>query len=201
MIIKICGLRSQADVDAAENAGADLCGFIFHPQSPRRVSPETVKRIKNSRAKRVGVFVNHSADEIRAIMRYANLDYAQLHGAQSVGDAKAIGAERVIRVLWPEKSASPGAARDMIEKFADSCVWFLLDSGRGDGQNLRWEKLTAASPRPWLLAGGLNAINLPRALELCEPDGVDLNSGVESTPGQKDYAKIREAIKVARSLR
>lgn len=201
MIIKICGLRSQADADAAENAGADFCGYIFHPQSPRAVSPETVKRIKNTHAKRVGVFVNHTADEIRAIMRYANLDYAQLHGPQTVGDAKAVGAERVIRVLWPEKNRSEGAVRDMIEKFADSCAWFLADSGMGDGKPLNWERLKEVSPRPWFLAGGLNADNLTLALRACSPDGIDINSGVESAPGQKDHAKIKEIIALARSLR
>ena len=92
MLIKFCGLTRQEDVDQAVQLGAGMCGFIFHPRSPRGISPAQAAAMDSGTLRRVGVFVNQGADEIRRIMDEARLDYAQLHGHQSVECARAVGA-------------------------------------------------------------------------------------------------------------
>ncbi|MCI7374071.1 MAG: phosphoribosylanthranilate isomerase, partial [Desulfovibrio piger] len=101
MLLKFCGLRRQEDVTLATRLGATHCGFVFHAGSPRCVDAVTVSRLESGDMVRVGVFTGQDSDEIARIMRLARLDMAQLHADQSVDCARQLGAERVIRVLWP----------------------------------------------------------------------------------------------------
>ena len=169
--IKVCGITRQSDLSTAMGMGAHFCGFIFHPGSPRYIAPE----------------------------RAAALEFAQLHGAQSLDCARRIGPEKVIRVLWPDRYESLDALQKEMELWADSCAWFLLDAGSrggGHGVPLNWNALAALqSPRPWFLAGGLSSASLNKALEQCTPNGIDLNSGVEAIPGQKSPQKLLAALK------
>ena len=129
----------------------------------------------------------------------ARLEFAQLHGAQSLDCARRIGPEKVIRVLWPDRYESLDALQKEMELWADSCAWFLLDAGSqggGHGVSLDWNALASLkSPRPWFLAGGLSSASLNKALEQCTPNGIDLNSGVEAIPGQKSPQKLLAALK------
>ena len=198
MLIKFCGLTRQEDVDVAVRLGAHMCGFIFHKQSPRYIPPERAALLQSGNMKRVGIFVHHGFEEIRDIMEVARLDYLQLHGQQSVECAEKLGAERVIRVLWPSRYAHRALLHTDILRHANSCAYYLLDAGfqgGGSGQKLDWEDLaTVRTPHPWLLAGGLNAGNVVRALRLSKADGVDFNSGVEDTPGQKNAQAMEAAF-------
>ena len=103
MLLKFCGLRRQEDVTLAARLGATHCGFVFHAGSPRCVDAVTVSRLESGDMVRVGVFTGQDSDEIARIMRLARLDMAQLHADQSVDCARQLGAERVIRVLWPQR--------------------------------------------------------------------------------------------------
>ncbi len=201
MLIKICGLTRQADVDEAARLGARFCGFIFHPKSPRCLTPEQAARLESGSMQRVGVFVEQSADEILRVMREARLDLAQLHGGQSVACARAVGAERVIRVLWPDRYMHRAQLHSELQKHADACAWYLLDAGLaggGSGKRLEWQDLYGLrTPHPWLLAGGLNTDNVRRALAQCAPDGVDFNSGIEDAPGRKNSQKMAAAVTAA----
>lgn len=185
--------------------GAHFLGFIFHRSSPRSITPERAAALSTREATRVGVFVRQHAEEISDIMQRARLHYAQFHGRQSVEDAQHIGAERVIRVLWPQACASLDELQHQIDTWAPHCAYFLLDAGKtpgsgGTGQSLNVAQLTQLRiPRPWLLAGGLSAANLPHVLSCCTPDGVDLNTGVELAPGLKHPPLILSAIRAVSS--
>ena len=194
MLIKVCGLTRQADVDLAASFGASMCGFIFHPVSPRCVSPAQAASMESGNMLRVGVFVEQDAEEICRNM-------AQLHGRQDAACARAVGAQRVIRVIWPARYCHRALLYNELQNHADACACYLLDAGLaggGSGVRLDWEDLNhLPSPRPWLLAGGLSAENVGLALSRCSPDGVDFNSGVEDAPGQKNAQKLAAALAVA----
>jgi phosphoribosylanthranilate isomerase len=152
---------------------------------------------------RVGVFAGQSVDEVLRIMRLARLDYAQLHGNEDEKFCRSIGAERVIKVLWPLALGSVALLRDVCGSFAEACAFFLLDAGRqggGSGASLPWEALSAfEAPKPWILAGGLGPDNLAEALEKCSPWAVDCNSALEDAPGVKNFDKLKAVAGILRN--
>ena len=186
LLVKICGMCEQKLIDHAAALGAEMCGFIFYPPSPRNVSPEQAAALETHGMKRVGVFVGQSVEEIRAIVREARLDFIQLHGGQSAEFASGFPAEKVIRVLWPKKYGTLEALQADIDAFAPSCGMYLLDAGMGSGMTLDWPSLAGLRfPHPWMLSGGLGPDNVEKALAACSPDGLDMNSRLESSPGVK----------------
>ncbi len=132
-LIKVCGITHQSDLDACIGMGVNFCGFIFHPASARYISPFRAGALRSGGLKRVGVFVKQGDDEINRIMEMARLDFAQLHGDQSPDVARKIGAERVVKVLWPQRYASVEHLLADMENYAHSSGFFLLDAGRGGG--------------------------------------------------------------------
>lgn len=193
-------MTRQRDLDLAQELGFDFCGFIFHPQSARHVSPEYAATLRTGVLLRVGVFVNQGVEEIEHIMRVAKLDYAQLHGPQTPEQVSQIGGERVIRVLWPQKYTDT----DKLEQEAADykCALYLLDAGQcggGSGSSLAWESLAGLRlPAPWFLAGGLRADNAAAAAKICRPWALDFNSGLEDSPGLKNNEKMRAAAAALR---
>ncbi|BFR49947.1 phosphoribosylanthranilate isomerase [Nitratidesulfovibrio sp. HK-II] len=217
LLVKVCGLTRQQDADACAQAGVDLCGFIFHPSSPRGVTPAVAAGLHSHGMARVGVFVKQSADEVLAIMDAARLDFAQLHGGQDAAFCDRVGRERVIRVAWPQRHVDSaglitGTGRTALQAelsvLAPHVRCFLLDagtSGGGHGATMDWAALRGLAPgAPWLLAGGLTPDNVASAVAACgghDPAmliGVDLNSGVESAPGQKDATRVAAALAALR---
>ncbi|MBO4335744.1 MAG: phosphoribosylanthranilate isomerase [Desulfovibrio sp.] len=203
MLIKICGLTRHEDVQSVRACGADFCGFIFHAKSPRAVDPAWVATVDSGSLQRVGVFVEQDAKTICEIMRTARLDYAQLHGTQSVACAMEIGPERVIRVLWPQRYQHKAQLYAAMQSYATSCAYYLFDagfSGGGHGFCLEWADLSGIEgPHPWFLAGGLHPGNVLDAVLESHASACDLNSGIESSPGRKDEKKMRAAIAALRS--
>lgn len=196
--VKTCGQTHMATVDCATAFGARFIGFVFHQGSPRSISPERAAEINSSNVSRVGVFVRQQSDEIIPIIKQARLDYAQLHGSQSIEEAKAIGPQRIIRTLWPA-GYSLEELQQQINDWAPYCAYYLLDAGSagdgGTGRQLNVAMLDKLNfPHPWILAGGLNAETLPSVLNRCHPDGVDLNSGIEIAPGMKSPSKMLAAF-------
>lgn len=198
MLVKICGLRSAADVKLALACNADFYGLIFHEKSPRYINPEEAAALPCGKAGRVGVFTTKDAEEISRIAKIAALDFIQLHGEQNIDVAKGLGPERIIRVLWPMRYSDIGELKNEAQKWAPYCSMFLLDAGKsggGSGKNLEWTRLSGLNlPQPWLLAGGLTPENVLEAVNQSLPAGVDLNSGMEDEFGRKSPQKIRAAL-------
>lgn len=202
MFVKICGMSRQADLDLAAEKGAALCGFIFHPGSPRYVDPAHVAGLDAHGMLRVGVFVRQSAGEILDIMERARLDLAQFHGSQDAACADAVGRERVIRVLWPEKFASPAAFQAALDAAFAHAACVLLDagtSGGGSGRPFAAKLLREVDLHgPWMLAGGLGPGFSEHVKKLCAgvpaPVGLDFNSGVEEAPACKDARLVAEIL-------
>jgi len=202
--IKICGLTNLADALAATEAGADLLGFIFFAKSPRYVTPATVAAILpavraiNPAIKAVGVFVNEAAARIATIREETGLDYIQLHGDETAAWFTTLNG-RCYKALRP---AGSDAATAQAATFAglsshDGPRWMLdaydPNAYGGTGKRADWHSAaTLAKQHPGLLlAGGLTAENVAQAIQLVQPWGVDVASGVEAEPGRKDHAKVR----------
>ncbi len=210
LLVKICGQTSAAGAELCASLGADMLGFIFHPASPRGVEPSLPASLDLPGVLKVGVFVSQTPGEALELMRAGRLDIAQLHGGQSTVFCRelagAIGPERVMKVVWPEKAAGLEDFQAELDRFAPFCGRFLADAGKGGGGHGRAiadtasDILAAASfPRPWLLAGGLGPGTIAPTFARfgaagCLPAGLDLNSGVESAPGVKDETLLRQAF-------
>ena len=204
MHVKICGITTLSDALAAVDAGADMIGYNFYPLSNRYIQPEACAEIQNELARRnvsvttVGVFVNASQQEIEQAVAYCNLGYTQLSGDESAEFARGLG------MRW-FKAIRPGSWEEAVregELFGQgNPPGLLVDSFRpgqygGTGEVGDWGLASAlAGSFPILLAGGLTPENVEAAILQVRPWGVDVASGVESTPGVKDHAKINLFIK------
>ena len=195
--IKICGITNIEDAMAVVDAGADALGFVFHPASPRYVTPGRAREIIGSLPPAlctVGVFVNLSAPEVLQIAELCGLDFIQLHGSETRQYCRNFPRERLIKAL-------SFRSEDEFAIMADYPVRaFLVDAHDpvrfgGTGKTCDWNVAHKAAARhPLVLAGGLGTKNILAALEAVRPLAVDLSSGVESAPGKKDHEKIRSVI-------
>jgi phosphoribosylanthranilate isomerase len=195
MILKVCGITTQGDADAAIAAGATAIGFNFYPRSPRFLAAERAALIATPGALRVGVFVNETPARIEEIGRIARLDVAQLHGDEVPGDYP--GALTV----W--KAARVTATFDFARYDQCPAEALLLDGPAaelygGAGQTFDWT-LAAASTHRIIVAGGLDASNVARAVALAHPWGVDSCSRIESAPGKKDIRKMTDFLHAAKA--
>lgn len=201
--IKICGIKTINDAVAAMDAGADLIGFNFYPKSPRYVEVGMCRNImsvvrQDGRAKSVGVFVNASVGEILATMETLGLNLAQLHGDETVEmlnqlDGKGFKAFRGI----------PESVDGFIRSESPA---FLVDASvkgvyGGSGVTADWDGAAELAKKyALLLAGGLTPENVAEAVGRVKPWGVDVASGVESAPGEKDARKMVEFVRAVRSV-
>jgi phosphoribosylanthranilate isomerase len=207
--VKICGITTRQDALAAVDAGADMLGFNFYPQSKRYIPPEKCVRIVSflaqytARVQLVGVFVNATRAEIEAIADDCHLDLVQLSGDEPSEFLRALGpsALKGIRPTSLEEAQTDAA------RFARSVSPALLvDAYRpgeygGTGHIGDWELAQGlAAQYPILLAGGLNPDNVAAAVAQVRPWGVDVASGVESSPGKKDAAKMNAFVQAAREV-
>lgn len=216
--IKICGTTSLHDAQLGVATGADALGFVFAP-SPRRIeiaaAAEIVKGLPDS-IERIGVFVNGAPEQLAEVAEAAGLTGVQLHGDEPAAllprFRRMLGRRTIVKTLHAGQLL--GAARNGLEEYLaarDSVDAILLDSGSprqrgGTGVAFPWEELAglAATIRqalPLVIAGGLTAGNVARALELFAPWGVDVVTGVERAPGQKDEAKLRDFVAAARATK
>jgi phosphoribosylanthranilate isomerase len=200
--IKICGITSAADALTAVQAGADALGFMLYQTSPRRVKREqaaTIIRVLPPFVTKVGVFVNPTEAEVRAAIAEVGIDTLQFHGEESPEFCRQFGL-KVIKAFRVRDAGSLQQAQ-----LYASEAW-LLDSyvaGQpgGTGVTVNWELAADAARRhSWvILAGGLTPKNVADAVQKVRPFGVDVASGVESAPGEKDPDKVRAFIAAARS--
>jgi len=212
--IKICGLTTPDDAREAVAAGADAIGLNFFSGSPRFVTAEQAQEIGaviSAEVARVGVFVNSSPTEIDRIATIVGLDWIQLHGNETPEMvAELIDSRPIIRVHRQADRASTGIQEDLIacQRAGRSPAAVLVDAAApgkygGTGITVRWTEL--ADHQSWLgetpliLAGGLTPENVAEAISTARPEAVDVASGVESSTGVKDVAKMRSFVQSARA--
>ena len=180
--VKICGLTRRCDVEAAAGLGADYLGFVLFPGSPRFVPPERLAGLTRDLppgVATVGVFVDASRDEILRAVECGGLDVVQLHGREDADFARSLGLPRIWKAAY---DAEFPAER------------LVCDAPRG-GSGLPGDRELAARlarKRPVMLAGGVGPGNAAALARSVRPAGLDLASGVESSPGIKDENKLRE---------
>ncbi|MCL4268901.1 MAG: phosphoribosylanthranilate isomerase [Anaerolineales bacterium] len=201
-IVKICGIKTLKDAQAAINAGADYLGFNFHPKSVRFIEKSACAEIasvlkrEHPQVKLVGVFVNSPVDEMKNILQTCHLDLTQLHGDETpeIFAQLAPHAFRAFRGI-PESNA--GYERS-------EAPFMLIDAAvkgvyGGSGVTADWTAAAKlAQQYPLLLAGGLTPENVADAVRQVNPWGVDVASGVESAPGEKDAGKMSVFVKAAK---
>lgn len=200
--VKICGITNNPDALAAAQYGAAAVGFIFYPPSPRFIRPQDAKKIIRALPKglvTVGVFVNESTETIKKISDDLPLDMIQLHGDESPGDCRKLGATRVIKALHLQNDTDVGVASGY------DVAAILVDSRRGNlyggtGKTTDWALARKIKDqKPLILSGGLTPENIREALLAVAPDALDVNSGVESAPGKKDHEKLLRLFKTLRA--
>jgi phosphoribosylanthranilate isomerase len=190
MILKICGITTLEDAQAAIAAGATALGFNFYPRSPRYITPDRAAAIPTpSDVRRVGVFVNESPARIEEIARIAALDTAQLHGDESPADYPS----RL--TVWKAARINGGFT---FQPYADLPAEAVLLDGPAAGLTFDWT-LAAGRPQRIIIAGGLDPDNVARVIELAHPWGVDVCSRIESAPGIKDHVKMQAFLQAAKA--
>lgn len=209
---KICGLNSEEAVAAAVEGGAAYLGFVFYAPSPRAVSPTRAAALCSDvpgSVRRVALFVDADDAAIRAVIDAAPIDILQFHGRESperVAEAKARFGRPVMKaiaVAGPEDVSTAS-------RYEDAADLLLFDAKPprrpdalpgGNGLAFDWRVIAGYEWRlPWMLSGGLTAALLPEAVRMSGASAVDVSTGVERRPGDKDPAKIREFLAVAHAL-
>lgn len=212
--IKICGITNVDDALASTDAGADAIGINFYSGSKRCVNSRDARKISTAlqdRCLKVGVFVDHAANDLNTLAEEVGLDAVQLHGDQLPQFLKFVRRQSpVIRVhritdASLDQVVSDIAACELLGRVPNAVLIDAATSGEfgGTGRTLEWSTLAGdaaglAATVPLILAGGLTPENVREAIRTVRPYGVDVASGVESSLGKKDPAKVREFIAEAR---
>ena len=210
LTVKICGLKSAEALDVALESGADMVGFVFFPPSPRNLGYEAARTLGarvGGRARKVALTVDANDDTLGTIVEALKPDILQLHGGETPDRVVAVRT----RFGLPVMKALPIATRSDLspireyEKVSDMLLFDARapqDATRpgGLGKTFDWTLLQGIKPAvPFMLSGGLDADNVMQALAVTRAPGVDVSSGVERAPGEKDPEKIRAFIRAARA--
>ncbi|WP_323778048.1 phosphoribosylanthranilate isomerase [Leisingera sp.] len=211
--VKICGLSAAQDIAAVAGAGAAYAGFVFFPKSPRNVSIEQAAALALEAPPglcKVALTVNASDAELDAVTAAVPLDMLQLHGKESPQRVAEVRARYGLPVM---KAVGIADAADipqiaLYEQVADQ---LLIDAKPpreaalpgGNGLAFDWRLLAGRKywQKPWMLAGGLTPDNVAEAIRMTGARQVDVSSGVETAPGQKDAALIGSFTRAARAAR
>lgn len=209
VIVKICGLSTAEALDVALEVGADMVGFVFFAPSPRHLTFERAHALASrvlERAQKVALTVDADDALLDAVVEALQPDMLQLHGAESPARVEAV--RRMFGL--PVMKALPISAKsdlDGIVRYAGIADRLLFDARApreatrpgGLGRPFDWHLLENLDPGvPFMLSGGLDADNVGEALHITRAPGVDVSSGVERAPGEKDPDKIRAFVRAAR---
>lgn len=194
--LKVCGITSLQDARAAIDCGAVYLGFNFYAKSPRFIDPAAAREIIAQLPRHivpVGIFVNEPRPEdVIVRMHETRVQMAQLHGDEDADYCRRVGAERVIKAMRTGEGFDPESvhgypARAILLDAFDKSLY------GGTGKTANWKAARRAARLATLfLAGGLSPENILEAVRAVEPYAVDVNSGVESEPGRKDPARLRQ---------
>jgi phosphoribosylanthranilate isomerase len=210
--VKICGLRTAPAVEAVVAAGADYVGLNFYPPSPRSVTPDAAKPLADvarGRARIVALVVDADDAVLHRIVESISPDILQLHGSETparVADIRGRFGRPVMKVIGVSTAEDARMAFD----YVGGCEMFLFDAKApkgtagslpgGNGLTFDWHALEPVMGKlDFMLAGGLTAENVATAIRLVRPAAVDVSSGVERAPGEKDPELVRAFISAARS--
>lgn len=218
--VKVCGITNLEDARLCVDAGADALGFIFVENTPRFVTPELVAPIVRQLppfVTPVGVFWDHAAGHVKAVAEACGLRALQFHGDETPEDLEGYALPVIKTVKLPPASTIEGLPEYRVREFFEAFSFHkvasavLLDSGarwsEGEGRDpIEWTLAAAMvarfAARPVLprviLSAGLTPETVARAIAVVKPYGVDVNSGVEGSPGRKDPEKVRRFIDAAR---
>ncbi|MEO0828079.1 MAG: phosphoribosylanthranilate isomerase [Cyanobacteria bacterium J06639_16] len=207
MRVKICGIAQAEQARAIAQLGATALGFICVEASPRYISPVQIRTIVDTVVADgartipvtfVGVFADAPLSVIKSTAAIAGLSAIQLHGSESPDFCQQLRAALPnLEIIKAFRVKTPESLRQ-IAAYADIVDGFLLDAYHpdqlgGTGKTLDWASLQTFQPgQPWFLAGGLNSDNILSALNQTHPDGIDLSSGLEHSPGDKDLSKVQQ---------
>ncbi len=198
--VKICGNVTLKDTMAAVEAGADAVGFVFYARSPRVVGPKAVAAIVSHLppfVTPVGLFVNEKPEVVRQIASDCGIRLVQLHGEESpqyCAELK-LPVLKGIRVHTREDVANLSAYR------VDAILLDAYVEGMAGGTGTTFDWSLAVEAKAWgpiILAGGLTPDNVAEAISRVRPYGVDVSSGVESSPGVKDHAKVKAFVETVK---
>ena len=210
MRVKICGITKPEQGQAIAQLGATALGFICVEASPRYVSPLQIQAVVEQlrvQVDRIGVFADASVEEISQIVFDTGLSAVQLHGSESPEFCEQLRQSLPgVEILKALRVRTQECLNQAVTY--TSCVdTLLLDAYHpqmlgGTGKTLDWGTLRQFHPScPWFLAGGLTPDNVLEALSRLQPSGIDLSSGVERSPGDKDLDKVAQLFKKVRSHR
>lgn len=201
MRVKICGITKPDQGKAIASLGANALGFICVPASPRYVTSRQILAVREQlpeNVERIGVFANSTIVEIEQVVGEADLTGVQLHGDESPDFCaqlrQVLPQVEIIKALRV-KNAQALEQVDIYTSYVDTLLLDAYDPQQlgGTGKTLDWDTLQEFSPKcSWLLAGGLTPDNILSALSQVRPNGIDLSSGVERNPGDKDLSKVSQ---------
>ena len=199
MRVKICGITKPDQGNAIARMGATALGFICVPSSPRYVSPPQIAAVVEQlsvNVDRIGVFANTTIELICQTVTASGLNSVQLHGNEAPAFCQQLRQILPqIEIIKALRIQTP-ASLLLVDSYTNAVDTLLLDAYHptnlgGTGKTLEWHTLRQFKPPcPWFLAGGLTADNILEALSQLNPNGIDLSSGVELSPGDKDLDKI-----------
>lgn len=209
--VKICGLGSAGDVEGCARAGASYAGFVFCARSPRSVEVEEARglaRLVPGGIRKVALTVDAPDGFLEEILSRVPVDMLQLHGDETPERVREVRSETGLPVM---KAVGVAVKEDLerIGAYEDAADQLLVDAKPapgglpgGNGVAFDWELVSGrAWKAPWMLAGGLTPGNVSRAIGLAKATQVDVSSGVESSPGVKDSAKMADFVRAARGGR
>lgn len=217
--VKICGITNLDDARLAVQAGADALGFIFVENTPRFVTPEQVAPIVRRLppfVTPVGVFWDHPAGHVKAVIEACGLRAIQFHGDETPEACQGYSVPVIKTIKLPPASTIEGLPEFRITEMFGALLYrkvvaaYLFDSqarwSEGEAREpLEWRRIRMvggqAAPEarlPIILSGGLTPDNVGRAVDIAHPYAVDVNSGVEARPGKKDPDKMRRFVAEAR---
>jgi phosphoribosylanthranilate isomerase len=204
MQIKICGVTNSKDALACAAAGVDMIGLNFYEQSPRYIRPDRARTIAGtlpSSTRAVGIFVNTPVEEIHRVARDVGLRMVQLHGSESpemctelARDFEIIKALRMDGGFDAQRASVYPMCTILLDTYDER-----IAGGTGDVGDWELARATKKFVSRLILAGGLSPENVAQAIATVNPDGVDVCSSVESAPGVKDLARIRQFVAAARN--
>jgi phosphoribosylanthranilate isomerase len=210
--VKICGLKTDAALECALEHGADFVGLVFYPRSPRYVSPVAAAGLARralGKAKTVALLVDPDDALLEQIVDVVAPDMIQLHGHESVDRIREVRdrwSRSVIKAIAVESAEDVRRAASF-QPAADILLFDAKPPGGqsnalpgGNGLPFDWDLLdVSAVPRPFMLSGGLTVDNVAAAIATARPDMVDVSSGVERAPGEKDLVLIRRFLTAAKA--